>query len=250
MVTASHNPAKYNGYKVYGSDGCQMTERRRRRRPHRDQQPRRAHRREDDEVRGGARLRASSPISPRRSPTALSTTSLPSRSIRASAQKRASSWSIPPSTARATSRCAACSPRSARADVTVVPEQEHPDGNFPTCPFPNPEIKEALAKGLELARETGADLHARHRPRLRPGGHRGEGGRRTTRLLTGNQVGALLFDYICQLPHRERHDAQGPRRGDDDRLHQAHPDDRQGLRRRGAQRADRLQVHRRADRAA
>ena len=43
-------------------------------------------------------------------------------------------------------------------DVTVVPEQEHPDGNFPTCPYPNPEIREALALGLALAEQTGADL--------------------------------------------------------------------------------------------
>lgn len=82
-------------------------------------------------------------------------------------------------------------------DVTVVPEQEHPDGNFPTCPFPNPEIKEALAKGLELARETGADLMLATDPDCDRVGIAVKEGEDYT-LLTGNHVGALLFDYICR----------------------------------------------------
>lgn len=78
-----------------------------------------------------------------------------------------------------------------------MPEQEHPDGNFPTCPFPNPEIKEALAKGLELARETGADLMLATDPDCDRVGIAVKEGEDYT-LLTGNHVGALLFDYICR----------------------------------------------------
>ena len=57
-------------------------------------------------------------------------------------------------------------------DITIVPEQKYPDGNFPTCPYPNPEIFEALRLGLELAEKSGADLMLATDPRRRPRRHR------------------------------------------------------------------------------
>ena len=82
-------------------------------------------------------------------------------------------------------------------DVVVVPEQENPDGNFPTCPYPNPEIKEALACGLKLCETEKPDLLLATDPDCDrvgiavPDGDHYE-------LFTGNEVGALLLEYICK----------------------------------------------------
>ena len=81
-------------------------------------------------------------------------------------------------------------------DVTVVKEQELPDGNFPTCPFPNPEIKQALELGMKYCEETGSDLLLATDPDCDRVGiavkWNGD-----YKLLTGNEVGALLLDYIA-----------------------------------------------------
>ncbi|MDD7204045.1 MAG: phospho-sugar mutase, partial [Coriobacteriaceae bacterium] len=81
-------------------------------------------------------------------------------------------------------------------DVTVVPEQRDPDGNFPTCPYPNPEIREALQKGLELCDKVKPDLLLATDPDADRVGiavpHQG-----SYQLLTGNEVGILLLDYLC-----------------------------------------------------
>ena len=81
-------------------------------------------------------------------------------------------------------------------NITVVEEQRNPDGNFPTCPYPNPEIREAMALGLRYCVRVGADLLLATDPdadrcgiAVRDGDH--------YRLLTGNEVGLLLLDYIC-----------------------------------------------------
>ena len=82
-------------------------------------------------------------------------------------------------------------------DITVVPEQEWPDGNFPTCPYPNPEITEALALGLKLAGERQADLLLATDPDCdRVGAAVLQDGK--PRLITGNEMGVLLLDYIAR----------------------------------------------------
>ena len=95
--------------------------------------------------------------------------------------------------------------------VHIVKEQEKPDGNFPTCPYPNPEKKEALRKGLELCEELGTpDLLIATDPDSDRVGIAAavfdcERGRKTYHLLTGNEVGVLLLDFICmkrKLPDR------------------------------------------------
>ena len=82
-------------------------------------------------------------------------------------------------------------------DITVVPEQEMPDGNFPTCPYPNPEILEAMQKGLDLAEKLGADLLRATDPDCdRVGTAVLQNG--SPRLITGNEMGCLLIDYIAR----------------------------------------------------
>ena len=82
-------------------------------------------------------------------------------------------------------------------DITIVPEQQYPDGNFPTCPYPNPEIFEALRLGLELAVKEGADLMLATDPDADRVGIAVKENDEYV-LLTGNQVGILLTDYIAK----------------------------------------------------
>src|SRR5699024_9253008 len=82
--------------------------------------------------------------------------------------------------------------------LTVVPEQAQPDGNFPTCPYPNPEIRQAMEAGLKLCDAVRPDLMIGTDPdcdRMGAAVPDGQGG---YRLITGNEMGVLLFDYICR----------------------------------------------------
>jgi len=83
-------------------------------------------------------------------------------------------------------------------DITIVPEQQYPDGNFPTCPYPNPEIFEALRLGLELAQKCGADLMLATDPDADRVGIAMKCPDGSYELVSGNEVGVLLLDYICQ----------------------------------------------------
>ena len=82
-------------------------------------------------------------------------------------------------------------------DITIVPEQKYPDGNFPTCPYPNPEIFEALRLGLELAKKSGADLMLATDPDADRVGIAIKCPDGSYELVSGNEVGVLLLDYIC-----------------------------------------------------
>ena len=87
--------------------------------------------------------------------------------------------------------------RMGHTDITVVPEQEQPNGDFPTCPYPDPEILEAMQLGLKLAEQRGADLLLATDPDSDRVGtavlHRGK-----PRLISGNEMGVLLLDYLCR----------------------------------------------------
>ena len=111
-------------------------------------------------------------------------------------------------------------------DVTVVPEQEFPDGNFTTCPFPNPEIREALQKGLELCEKVQPDLLLATDPDCDRCGiavrQNGE-----YRLMSGNEVGVLLLDFIARARTEEGHHAEKAGRRHD------HCEHRHGHARRG-----------------
>lgn len=196
MVTASHNPAKYNGYKVYGSDGCQMTEA------------------AADTVL--ARINALDMFDGVKSvdfekgiadglityiPDEVYdkfTAAVLSRQVNPDVCKNAGLKLVyTPLNGAGNKPVRRVLAEIGVQDITVVPEQEHPDGNFPTCPFPNPEIREALAVGLELCRKTGGDLLLATDPDCDRVGIAVKTGDDYT-LLTGNHVGALLLDYICQ----------------------------------------------------
>jgi phosphoglucomutase len=83
-------------------------------------------------------------------------------------------------------------------DITIVPEQEYPNGYFTTCSYPNPEIFEALEKGLALAKETGADLMLATDPDADRVGIAMKCPDGSYELVSGNEMGVLLLDYICQ----------------------------------------------------
>ncbi|MBP5295313.1 MAG: phospho-sugar mutase [Lachnospiraceae bacterium] len=199
MITASHSPAKYNGYKAYGADGAQMTEE------------------GANEVLGYInqtdlftgikwgdydKLLAESMIE-------IIPDELTDRFI---AEVKAQSCvpkdlELPKDVAivytplngagykpvmRVLTECG-------YSNVTVVPEQAEPDGNFPTCSYPNPELRETLKLGMDLAEEKHADLLLATDPdsdrcaiavRAKDG---------TFKLITGNELGCLLLDYICAM---------------------------------------------------
>lgn len=80
-------------------------------------------------------------------------------------------------------------------DVTVVPSQENPDGHFPTCPYPNPEIRQAFEEAIKLAEEIGGDLLLATDPDCdRVGIAVNDGGE--YKLMTGNEVGVMLSQYL------------------------------------------------------
>ena len=196
MITASHNPAEYNGYKVYGPDGCQITT-----------------------EAAKAILEAIEAIDMFNGPRRMDfDRGLEAGLIRwigedvldayLEAVKAQSLLGDAPADRSArivytplngtglepvTRALRECGYRN----VTVVAEQEQPDGHFPTCPYPNPEIQEAMALGLEYARRLDADLLLATDPDCDRCGIavKTEDG---YRLLTGNETGMLLLDYICE----------------------------------------------------
>jgi len=190
-VTASHNPAKYNGYKVYGPDGCQIT-----------LKMADAILKEIEAVDCFADVRLAAAGAPAihaipedcldafiEAVYALRTGETPSEDFKVV---------YTPLNGTGLECVRRILAKTGVKHVTVVPEQEKPDGNFPTCPYPNPEIREAMQKGLELCAAQGADLLLGTDPdcdRMGTAVPDGEGG---YRLISGNEMGVLLLDYICR----------------------------------------------------
>lgn len=196
MVTASHNPAKYNGYKVYGDDGCQITLRGAEiileKINSLDMFTGVKHSSFDEELAKGnisyigdevmedfydhvlaeginTKLCASSGLKVVYTPL-NGTGNKPVREILK---------------------------RLGITDVTIVKEQENPDGNFTTCPYPNPEIREALEVGLRYCREVKPDLLLATDPDCDRVGIAVPDGDDYA-LFSGNEVGAMLLEYICE----------------------------------------------------
>ena len=194
-VTASHNPAKYNGYKVYGSDGCQIT------------------------------LETADKVltaigqhdyftSPRlmdfdEAVAAGTIRYIPDQclsdfvdavlALRPGNDVSRLKLVYTPLNGSGLEPVRMLLERMGITQVTVVPEQEKPDGNFPTCPYPNPEIREAMETGLRLCDTVHPDLMLGTDPdcdRMGAAVPDGQGG---YRLITGNEMGALLLDYICRV---------------------------------------------------
>ena len=95
-----------------------------------------------------------------------------------------------------------CVPRCLRehgfTKIILVEEQKNPDGNFPTCPFPNPEIREALELGLKWAKKTDSDLLLATDPDCDRVGTAVRDGN-SYMLINGNEMGVLLLDFICKM---------------------------------------------------
>ena len=197
-VTASHNPAKYNGYKAYGSDGCQIT----------------AYmadgitqeigaldifadvKKMDFEE--GRKQGLIEYIGDETMGAFLDDV------YKESLTGDASNLKLVYTPLNGAGRVCVLRilERIGIKDVTVVPEQEYPDGNFPTCPYPNPEFREALQKGLELCEKVQPDLLLATDPDSdRVGIAVNQGGE--FKLMTGNEVGILLLDFIARVKQEQ-----------------------------------------------
>ena len=196
MITASHNPAKYNGYKAYGPDGCQMT----------DNAADVVYAEiQKTDILTGAKIMPFAEGLEKGLIEYVSDdckealyTAIKSRSVRPGLCKTAGLKLVySPLNGSGLVPVARVLGDIGITDITIVPEQKNPDGNFPTCPYPNPEIFEALRLGLELAEKQGADLMLATDPDADRVGIavRCKGG--SYELLSGNEVGVLLLDYIC-----------------------------------------------------
>ena len=196
MVTASHNPAKYNGYKVYGPDGCQMTSE------------------SADKVLGEInKLDIFKDIKKVDFEKALEEKTIeytPDSVINAYYEwclgqmmrkdifkKEPLQLVYTPLNGAGNLPVRHVLKTAGLENISVVKEQEMPNGDFPTCPYPNPEIKEAMALGLEQAKSEKADILIATDPDCdRVGIAVKEAGDYI--MLTGNQVGILLVDYIAK----------------------------------------------------
>lgn len=200
VITASHNPAKYNGYKVYGSDGCQITSKAAKEIFARISQVGTfgGVAKMDFDLaleQGGIHFISADTIDAYL--TAVSAESLGEKTESEKELRRKMPIVYTP--LNGTGRY--CVTRTLKENgfdrVTVVPEQEMPDGNFPTCPYPNPEVREAMELGISLAKRTESELVLATDPDCDRVGIAVKQGKEFV-LLSGNEVGILLLDYICK----------------------------------------------------
>ncbi len=196
MITASHNPSQYNGYKAYGPDGCQMRE---------DAADSVYENILKTDVLTGAALMPYEKAE--RAGLIKYVENDCMEAFFAGAEKCA----VRPLVCADSSLKVVYSPLNGTGlkpvtriladmgvkDVFTVKEQENPDGHFPTCPYPNPEKPEALELGIRLAKETGADLVLATDPDADRVGVAVRDKNGSYRLITGNEMGVLLLDYIC-----------------------------------------------------
>ena len=196
MVTASHNPAQYNGYKVYGPDGCQITT-----------EAAEAILEEIEKLDlfrdvaempfGDALARGLVSLIPQETEDAYIARVLDQSVLFGDEADRNVAIVYTPLNGTGRKPVLRALRESGFRNIAVVREQEEPDGDFPTCPYPNPENREAMELGLEYCSRLGADLLLATDPdcdRCGAAVRDGEG----YRLLTGNEVGILLLDYICR----------------------------------------------------
>ncbi len=196
MITASHNPAKYNGYKAYGPDGCQMT----------DEAANIVYAEiQKTDILEGAKMMSFE------EGMAAGLIEYVGDDCKEALYDAIKARSVRPGLCKTAGLKLVYSPLNGSGlvpvmrilndigieDITIVPEQQHPDGNFPTCPYPNPEIFEALRLGLELAEKEGADLMLATDPDADRVGIAMKCPDGTYELVSGNEVGVLLLDYIC-----------------------------------------------------
>ena len=196
MITASHNPSKYNGYKVYGADGCQIT------------------------TQAAAQVLAEIEkldlfrdvhtgsfeeylekgwISyiPEETYTAFVENVKAQSVLFGEDVNKATAIVYSPLNGAGRWPVLRTLSEMGYTHVTVVAEQAEPDGNFPTCPYPNPEIREAMELGLQYAQRNNADLLLATDPDCGRVGIAVKNEKGEYVLLSGNETGILLLDYIC-----------------------------------------------------
>lgn len=202
MITASHNPAKYNGYKVYGADGCQIT----------------------TEAANSIlaeinKLDIFKDVKKADFQTALASQQISyiDDAVYNAFLKEVKQQSVlfgeevqkdaaivyTPLNGTGLKPVTQILAETGYTKIKIVTEQELPDGNFPTCPYPNPELAEALKLGIEYARTNNADLLLATDPDCDRVGIAVRDEHDEYQILTGNQVGVLLLDYICS--QRSKH---------------------------------------------
>jgi len=193
-VTASHNPAQYNGYKVYGADGCQIT-------PEAAEKVLAAMEKTDcfDGVKladyDAAAAEGKIQIIPDECLDAFVDAVLDLRPGNDVSRLKLVYTPLNGSGLECVKKLLA---KMGVTELTVVPSQEAPDGRFPTCPYPNPEIREAMEEGLRLCGEVKPDLLIGTDPDCDRMGAAVPDGRGGYRLITGNEMGVLLLDYLCR----------------------------------------------------
>ena len=196
MVTASHNPSKYNGYKVYGSDGCQFTSLA-------AAETLAEIEKLDifDGVNRGdfAASLAAGEIQyiPEEVLTAFLAEVKNQSVLFGEEASRDAAIVYSPLNGAGYVPVTRILKEMGYQNVTVVEEQRLPDGNFPTCPYPNPEIREAMALGMEYAKKCNADLLMATDPDCDRVGIAVKDKNGEYVLLSGNETGLLLLDYIC-----------------------------------------------------
>ena len=194
MVTASHNPAKYNGYKVYGNDGCQITTEAAAEilseinniDPFKTK-----HSSFEENVKNGMIEYIDDELITKFINRVKEESVLFGEEIDKNVKIVYS-----PLHGTGLKPVTRILKETGYKNVVVVKEQEEPDGNFTTCPYPNPEIKEAMALGMEYAKKENADLLIATDPDCDRVGIAIRNGEDYV-LMSGNQVGVLLLDYVC-----------------------------------------------------
>ncbi len=196
MVTASHNPAKYNGYKAYGPDGCQMP----------DQAADVVYNeiQKIDVLNGFQQISFAQGVED-------GLIRFVGDDCKKAFYEAIESCQVRPGLAKTSGLKLVYSPLNGSGlvpvtqvlkdigitDITIVPEQEYPNGYFTTCSYPNPEIYAALESGLKLAQESDADLMLATDPDADRVGIAMKCPDGSYELVTGNEMGVLLLDYIC-----------------------------------------------------
>lgn len=202
MITASHNPSKYNGYKVYGSDGCQITTE--------DAADILAEIEKLDIFKDVKNSDFEAGITngsiqyiPDEVYTAFVNEVKNQSVLYGEKVNKDVAIVYSPLNGTGLRPVTRVLTEMGYTNITVVKEQEQPDGTFPTCPYPNPEIKEAMALGMEYAKKCDADLLLATDPDCDRVGIAVKNKKGEYELLTGNQTGMLLLDYICS--QRQKH---------------------------------------------
>lgn len=221
MITASHNPAKYNGYKVYGADGCQITteaaaeilteidkldifedvengkfEVWKQEKLKNAENVENSENSENGDSEDGVKKGSIHYIRDEVYTAFINEVKHQSVLFGEEVSKDVAIV-YSPLNGTGLKPVTRTLKEMGYTNITVVKEQEQPDGNFPTCPYPNPEIREAMALGMEYAKQYHADLLLATDPDCDRVGIAVKNNVGEYELLTGNQTGLLLLDYIC-----------------------------------------------------